>query len=74
VEFTIRDNGVGMPPPVLQRAFDPFFSHRPAGRRRGLGLARVHRMVESHGGRVWLESRPNEGTAAHVTLPAMPPT
>jgi putative nucleotidyltransferase with HDIG domain len=73
VEFTVRDNGVGMTPTILQRVFDPFFSHRPAGRRRGLGLARVHRMVESHGGRVWLESRPNEGTAAHVSIPAGPP-
>lgn len=70
VEFTVRDNGVGMTPSVLQRVFDPFFSHRPAGRRRGLGLARVYRMVESHGGRVWLESRPKEGTLAHVILPA----
>ncbi len=69
IELTVRDNGVGMTPAVLERAFDPFFSHRKAGRRRGFGLARAHRIVEAHGGRIWLESRPDEGTTAHVVLP-----
>lgn len=70
VEVTVRDNGIGMTPTVLERAFDPFFSHQKAGRRRGFGLARAHRIVEAHGGRIWLDSRPNEGTVAHVILPA----
>ena len=71
VEVTVRDNGIGMTPAVLERAFDPFFSHQKAGRRRGFGLARAHRIVEAHGGRIWLDSRPNEGTVAHVILPAV---
>ena len=69
VELLVEDNGCGMAPAVLQRAFDPFYSHRKAGRRRGLGLPRAYRIVESHGGRIWLESRPDEGTTAHVLLP-----
>ncbi len=69
LEVTIRDTGCGMSTSVLQRAFDPFFSHRKAGRGRGLGLARAYRIVESHGGRVWLDSRPDAGTTAHVILP-----
>lgn len=69
VEIIVRDTGAGMPPAVLQRAFDPFYSHRKAGRRRGLGLPRAHRIVEAHGGRIWLESRVDEGTTAHVLLP-----
>jgi signal transduction histidine kinase len=69
IEVMVRDNGVGMTPAVMERAFDPFFSHRKAGRRRGFGLARAHRIVEAHGGRIWLESRPDEGTTAHVILP-----
>jgi hypothetical protein len=68
----VEDDGVGMTPAVLQRAFDPFFSHRQAGRGRGLGLPRAYRIVEAHGGRIWLESRPGEGTAAHVVLPSRP--
>jgi len=69
VELVVADNGCGMSPATLQRAFDPFFSHRRAGRGRGLGLARALRIVEAHGGKIWLESRPGEGTTAHVLLP-----
>lgn len=70
VEICVRDTGCGMSAAVLERAFDPFFSHRAAGRGRGLGLARAHRIVEAHAGRIWLESRPESGTTAHVVLPA----
>ena len=69
VEVAVRDTGIGMDPSVLQRAFDPFYSHRPAGRARGLGLAHAHRIIEAHGGRIWLQSRPDEGTTVHVVLP-----
>ncbi len=72
VEVTVEDNGCGMAPAVLQRAFDPFFSHRNAGRRRGLGLPRAYRIVEAHGGRIWLESQPDEGTTVHVLLRRAP--
>lgn len=70
VEIRVCDCGCGMTPSVAERAFDPFFSHRRAGRGRGLGLTRVYRTVEAHGGRVWFESRPDEGTTVHVLLPA----
>lgn len=73
VEVVVRDNGCGMASNVLQRAFDPFFSYRQAGRRRGLGLARAHRIIDAHGGRIWLESQPGQGTAAHVVLPLAEP-
>ncbi|TWT41047.1 Sensor protein ZraS [Phycisphaerae bacterium RAS1] len=69
VELAVRDYGAGMAPGVIDRAFDPFFSHRRAGRGRGLGLARVHRIVEAHRGKIWIDSRPGEGTTVHVLLP-----
>lgn len=69
LEVLVEDSGCGMTPAVLQSAFDPFYSHRKAGRSRGLGLPRAYRIVEAHGGRVWLESQPDEGTTAHVLLP-----
>src|SRR5262249_40349787 len=61
IVMTIADNGRGMTPEVRDRAFDPFFSHRPAGRGRGLGLARVVRLTELNGGRVRLQSEPGRG-------------
>ncbi len=69
VEITVQDTGRGMSPAVVQRVFDPFFSHRAAGRGRGLGLARAHRIIEAHGGRIWAVSQPGEGTAFHIVLP-----
>ncbi len=70
VRIVITDNGVGMSPEVLEHAADPFFSNRPAGRGRGLGLSRATRLAEINGGRLWLESTPKIGTAATIELPA----
>jgi putative nucleotidyltransferase with HDIG domain len=69
IEITVHDTGCGMTSAVVQRVFDPFFSHRTAGRGRGLGLARAHRIVEAHGGRIWAVSHPAEGTVFHILLP-----
>lgn len=69
-EIAMTDTGIGMSPAVSERAFDPFFSHRRAGRRRGLGLTRAFRVIEAHGGRLWLDSLPHHGTTVHVLLPA----
>ena len=60
---------MGMDEPTAQRAFAPFFSSHQAGRRRGLGLTRARRYVENNGGRIWLESRPGQGTTVTVRLP-----
>jgi len=70
VVVRVEDNGVGMTPDVLERAMGPFFSHRPAGRGRGLGLSRAARYAEINGGGIRLSSRPDEGTAVLVSLPA----
>lgn len=68
---SIHDRGTGMSSRALQHAFDPFFSEKPAGRKRGLGLTRARRLVELHGGEVQLRSTPGEGTEAVVSLPRM---
>jgi signal transduction histidine kinase len=69
VVLMIADNGYGMDEQTLKRAFDPFFSAKPAGRRRGMGLPKALRWVESSGGSIRLESRPNQGTRSLVLLP-----
>jgi len=68
--LTVQDNGPGMDERVLQRAYTPFFSHQPSGRRRGLGLSRAKRYVEINGGRMWIRSKAGEGTCVYVQLPA----
>lgn len=73
VVMTIADNGCGMDEAALKRAFDPFFSSKPAGRRRGMGLAKALRWVESSGGSIRLESRVGHGTRAVLLLPAAAP-
>jgi len=67
--ISVTDKGRGMDRDTLQRATEPFFSRCDAGRRVGLGLARVRRLVEQHGGRLELESAPGEGTVARLVFP-----
>jgi signal transduction histidine kinase/HD-like signal output (HDOD) protein len=69
VALTITDNGCGMDEETVKRAFDPFFSNKPAGRRRGLGLPKAMRWLESSGGTMRLESRPQQGTRTLILLP-----
>ena len=67
-EIAVRDQGVGIPEEVVDRAFDPFFTTKRDGS--GLGLATVHRIVEDHGGTVRIERLDGEwSTAVRVRLP-----
>lgn len=70
VVLSIADNGCGMDERTLIRAFDPFYSAKPAGRRRGMGLAKALRWVEGSGGSMRLESKPGQGTRVVIVLPA----
>jgi len=74
VVVEVLDNGHGIPADVLGRVLDPFFSYRPAGRSRGLGLARVHRWLQLAGGAIRIESEPGCGTSVHLRLPRASPS
>jgi signal transduction histidine kinase len=63
----VRDDGPGIPPEVLKRVFDPFFSTRDFAR--GLGLAAVHGIVRGHRGAIRIWSTPGEGTRVRVWWP-----
>jgi signal transduction histidine kinase len=74
VVLSVADDGCGMDDHTAKCAFDPFFSARPAGRRRGMGLAKALRWVEGSGGSIRLESRLGKGTRAVILLPASQPS
>jgi len=70
--ITVRDNGRGIDPQHHERIFELFQSLGPRadGRRgTGVGLAIVKKIVETHGGAVWVESAPGAGACFHLTLP-----
>ena len=67
----VTDTGVGIPKEDLAHLFEPFFTRKTKGT--GLGLANVKRILEEHGGRVDIESVPNEGTTVLMVLPMTVP-
>ncbi|MFA6135307.1 MAG: HDOD domain-containing protein [Phycisphaerae bacterium] len=69
VVISLADEGPGMDDQTLAAAFTPFFSLQRSGRRRGLGLPRARRQIESNGGRIWLTSQAGAGTCVYVQLP-----
>ena len=69
IQVTISDNGRGMSPKVLEKAFEESFTTKPAGKGRGIGLFLCKTLIEDADGRIALESRPNLGTTAHLFLP-----
>ncbi len=68
VSLTVADNGGGMPPEVLRRIFEPFFTTKFSGR--GLGLAAVLGIVQSHRGALFVESVAGAGSVFRLYLPA----
>lgn len=67
IVLEIADTGVGIPPSEVRRIFEPFYTTKESGT--GLGLPVCRRIVEAHGGRVTLETRPGAGTTFRVHLP-----
>jgi signal transduction histidine kinase/HD-like signal output (HDOD) protein len=70
ISMQIIDSGRGMDEQTLARATHPFFSARPAGRKRGMGLAHAQRLIEINHGTLSLASQPDKGTTVTVTLPS----
>ena len=70
VELEIQDSGKGMPPEVMAKAMDPFFTTKPQGKGTGLGLSIVYGTVKSHRGHLDLHSTEGVGTRITIQLPA----
>ena len=72
VVISVRDNGTGIPPDVVQRIFEPFFTTKPTNEGTGLGLAMSNDIVRAHGGQLTVESEPGAYTQFTVELPLEP--
>jgi len=74
ITVSVTDEGIGIPAELHQKIFERFFQGegRKAGRRKGtgLGLAICKGIIEAHGGRIWVESKPGRGSRFSFTVPA----
>jgi PAS domain S-box-containing protein len=69
VSICVSDNGSGMPPDILNRVMEPFFTTKEEGRGTGLGLSMVYGFARQSGGTVRIESSPGAGTTVHLYFP-----
>jgi len=72
VQIIVTDNGDGIPPEDMDKVFDKFYRgsqnrHQPGGT--GLGLAICKSIIDNHGGKIWVESKPGQGSVFYFTLP-----
>ncbi len=70
LRLSIGDSGNGIPPDMINRIFEPYFTTKPTDEGTGLGLSTVHGIIKDHGGCVKVYSEVGVGTTFHVFLPA----
>jgi len=70
VEVKVEDNGNGIPEPIREKIFQPFFTTKPTGQGTGLGLSLSYDIItKGHGGELWVETRDGEGSTFIISLP-----
>jgi len=70
VEISVKDNGNGIPPKILDKIFHPFFTTKPTGQGTGLGLSISYDIIKAHGGEIKINTEENKGTEFVIILPA----
>jgi two-component system cell cycle sensor histidine kinase/response regulator CckA len=69
VRIDVSDTGTGIPPEIIDKIFEPFFSTKEVGKGTGLGLSTVYGIVKQTGGFVYVDSEPGKGTSFRIFLP-----
>jgi signal transduction histidine kinase len=68
IQVTVADNGSGIPPKLVDKIFQPFFTTKPTGQGTGLGLSLSYDIVKSHGGDITVTTKEGQGTEFSITL------
>jgi len=71
LKLTVRDNGAGISPDIIDRVFEPYFTTKKFGDGTGLGLATIHGIVKNYGGSITVKSEVGKGTAFYVYFPSI---
>jgi CheY-like chemotaxis protein len=71
VELAVADDGSGIPPEVLERMFEPFYTTKEVGQGSGMGLATVHGIVHEHAGHIRIDTAEGQGTRIGILLPVL---
>ncbi|BBO68680.1 hypothetical protein DSCA_26100 [Desulfosarcina alkanivorans] len=70
LKLSVQDTGRGIPPEIMQKIYDPYFTTKEKGKGTGLGLSVVHGIVKSYGGAIYAYSEPGTGTTFNVYIPS----
>jgi len=68
MRIDVKDTGIGIPADQLESVFDPFFTTKKEGEGTGLGLSVTYGIIQKHGGRILVKSKPGEGTCFSIFL------
>jgi len=69
LKLSVLDTGTGIPPDIIESIFEPYFTTKVVGEGTGMGLAMVHGIADSYGGKIMVDSIMGEGTVFKVYLP-----
>ena len=68
IEISVKDNAAGIPPKIVDKIFQPFFTTKPTGQGTGLGLSLSYDIVKAHGGQIKVETKEGEGSQFTIQL------